>query len=590
MKEKCELCQKYIYTHDYILVCSTDNNTYHAKCLKIDNDTALELQKQPNWSCHLCLRNIFPNFDDSESVDNEKNKCYSCQKIISNTRQRVTHCIFCNNKCHYNCVTKPIFACYHCNKTKLENSLSDEPDDLNLVFNDTLFNPFKDLHSEDGDNEKNRFFDDEIDEHCETVEFASKLLNDCKYYDSEHLPFSKFQGTSFYFNNIDGLQSNFLEFKNQILNTEINFDFYCFNETNLKSGILHDFEIENYNSEFHYGIQGKNKGSGLAIYYRKNLKFNITKSLTMRNEYFECLGGKLKCEIGNVNVLVFYRFNYNKSIDTLFELISDILVKLDDTPTIIMGDFNYNVLKHQEINIINRYVDTFICSGFIPLISKPTHFKGEAATSLDQIWTNIISSTTTSGVINNSASAHYPVFACIPTSAESLIDDTEEGINTIQKHNISLDNIENFDKKLHSIEVDDFKLNYNIERNSCKEQFSSYYSDIKSTYDDCFKEETEIKSKRNFHDKPWISLAIAKSCKIKNKLHRKTIRRRNKHDYHEVKGYYNIYRAKLRDIIRLAQSNYYRKRFVNCKGDIKNVGGLSTKCKKRTVNYHSQNI
>ena len=49
------------------------------------------------------------------------------------------------------------------------------------------------------------------------------------------------------------------------------FDFYCFNETNLKPNGSHDFEIENYQSHFLHSIESKAKGSGLAIYCRKNL-------------------------------------------------------------------------------------------------------------------------------------------------------------------------------------------------------------------------------------------------------------------------------------------------------------------------------
>ena len=119
------------------------------------------------------------------------------------------------------------------------------------------------------------------------------------------------------------------------------------------------------------------------------------------------------------------------------------------------------------------------------------------------------------------------------------------------------------------MKTSDLKANCTIDRNACKEQFTSYYSELKSTYDDCFQEETVIKSKRNFHDKPWISLALAKSSKVKNKLHRRSIRKRGKSGYEKAKYEFNLYRAKLRDLIRTARSNYYHTRFKNCKGDLK---------------------
>ena len=104
--------------------------------------------------------------------------------------------------------------------------------------------------------------------------------------------------------------------------------------------------------------------------------------MTIRNEYFESFGGKLKCEVGYVNVLVLYRFIYNKNIDNLFAHLTALLELINDKPTIIMGDFNFDVLNCDDVTNVQRYIDTFMCTGFIPLIGKPTHFKGSSSTSI----------------------------------------------------------------------------------------------------------------------------------------------------------------------------------------------------------------
>ena len=96
------------------------------------------------------------------------------------------------------------------------------------------------------------------------------------------------------------------------------FDFYCFNETNLKAGVAHDYEMPGYNFEPLYSIDGKSKGSGLAIYYREDYKFIRNKSMTTRNDSLESIGGKLNCNNGlTLNVLIIYRF-VQKSYDTKF--------------------------------------------------------------------------------------------------------------------------------------------------------------------------------------------------------------------------------------------------------------------------------
>ena len=217
-------------------------------------------------------------------------------------------------------------------------------DDLNALFVDRTFNPYNEV-IDDEEMDKNRFFDDEIEDTCETVRIANNVLKNCKYFDIDSLNENLVNGTSLFFNNIDGFQSNFYEFRNQISNLNVSLDFFCFNETNLKSGIMHDYEIDGYKSYHLHSIPGKLKGSGLAIYCRNTLKFKPEKTLTFRNEFFECLGGKLKCDVGYVNIVVIYRYcRTNKQAACVSEL-SSFVQKVSEQPSIILGDFNFDTLK-----------------------------------------------------------------------------------------------------------------------------------------------------------------------------------------------------------------------------------------------------
>ena len=420
---------------------------------------------------------------------------------------------------------------------------------------------------------------------------AAKLLTKCKYYDPAELKSSAFLGTSFFFNNIDGFQSNFVEFQNQLLNCDCNFDFYCFNETNLKNGRLHDFKLKNYESEFLYSIDDKDKGSGLAIYYRNNLKFTENKSFRIRNSYFECMGGKLKCEIGFINILVFYRFHNNSKFEELFEIMTPLLEKISSNPTIVMGDFNFNLLNHTESSATQKYMDMFMCTGFTPLISKPTHFKGTSSTCIDQIWTNLISDNVFSGILEMSTSAHMPVFACIPTTPDAICPVIEASSTSVPIHSINVKNIERFGVKLDELyndqSVRNIIPNFELGAEASETQFNIFYNSLKNLYDECFLETVDLSKKRNFVNKPWITLALAKSCKTKNKLHRAKIRQAGKAGFNEAKVAYEKYRATLRDVLRTARSNYFRKRFDNCKGDLKKSWKVLNELrnKKRSVSF-----
>ena len=255
-REKCELCQKPIYTHNIALVCNLNFKIYHAKCLKISRDAALEIQLLPDWYCPCCIKSILPFFDHSY-VDSESSIpiiiCKFCKKQISNNLHKISKCIMCCNEFHDSCLS-PDAICSMCNpQSSSVGALSNN--------NVPCFNPFPD----DMDNERNAYFDDDIDTYYDTLSIVKSNLENCKYYTPDEIPTNKLNGTSFYFHNIDGFKTNFTEFKNQCLNINQNFDFYCFTESNLKSGVPHDFHIHNYNSEMVYSIDKKSKGSGLAI-------------------------------------------------------------------------------------------------------------------------------------------------------------------------------------------------------------------------------------------------------------------------------------------------------------------------------------
>ena len=577
-REKCGLCIKPIYTHDTVLICDCDGKIYHAKCLKIETDVALEIQKQNDWFCPICIKSILPiNACSSDPLSADKKAvCTSCNKDMNPQKHKTSKCGICSQTGHYNCLysSNALGCCKNCLTiyTSTRVSGSQGAAALNKLFKDFSFNPFNNAD----DNDKNRYFDDEIDEYNETLQYSRNTLNNCRFYDTTNLiSNADFKGTSFLFNNIDGFQSNFVEFLNQIHSVNKTFDFLCFNETNLKEGIKHGFMINGYNAEFLYSIEGKAKGSGLALYYKNNLKFNVSKTLTLRNCYFECLGGTFMTDIGSVNVLVVYRYSSNTKIRESITELQTLLDKVADKPTVILGDFNINTLDYENNSNVQEYINTFICSGFSPLINKPTHFKGGSHTAIDHIWCNcIMSENVSSGILNMSTSAHMPIFACIPTTSDSILNTDDPASNLIKIHNINSKTIEKFEKSISYMNtkfVDSIVLDPCIRKEKCIEQFNSYYNELKTVYNDCFLDKVDITSKRNFIDKPWISVGIAKACETKNKLHVDVIIARKKSDpnFNAIEANYKQYRSKLDKIKKEAKENFLRKRFEKCQGDLK---------------------
>ena len=273
-------------------------------------------------------------------------------------------------------------------------------------------------------------------------------------------------------------------------------------------------------------------------------------------------------------MIVLYRYCSNSKVKESIIELSSLLEKLADQPTVVLGDFNLDTLKCENDAVIQQYIDTFMCSGFSPLINKPTHFKGQASTSIDQIWCNVISENVTSGIISVSTSAHMPIFASIPTTADSMINSDQTNANVIKIHDINTKTIEKFSRVLNAVNdkhFDKYSLNPEMPASDCIDQFDNYYTDIKNAYDECFLSTIDLTSKRNFVDKPWISIGIAKSCEVKNKLHVDLIKARKRGDPNTniIEHTYKSYRTKLTAIKRDAHTKYYKQRFEKCQGDLK---------------------
>ena len=166
-----------------------------------------------------------------------------------------------------------------------------------------------------------------------------------------------------------------------------------------------------------------------------------------------------------------------------------------------------------------------------------------------------------------STSNHLPIFASIPTSAESIVSENDP--KSIRVHNISSKTIDKFSIELTILQT---KYTNSEPSDNCEDDFNQYYNDLLSSYNNCFIENTEMINTRNFINKPWMSVGLAMSSKTKNKLHVDYLKARHRHDpnVNFYKEKYKNYRTRFTSLVREAQVKYYSERFKKCNGDMKN--------------------
>ena len=129
----------------------------------------------------------------------------------------------------------------------------------------------------------------------------------------------------------------------------------------------------------------------------------------------------------------------------------------------ITGDFNLNVLDHDNCKKVQSFLNLLYQNSMIPIINKPTRVTRKSATAIDHIITNCFAeSNFKTAIFKSDISDHFPIGAFFSTTAEQTIN----GVTYIYKRIINNEAIQRFNQKL-------YELNWN-ELKNCGDPSESY--------------------------------------------------------------------------------------------------------------------
>ena len=96
--------------------------------------------------------------------------------------------------------------------------------------------------------------------------------------------------------------------------------------------------------------------------------------------------------------------NSDSVISTFIDELSPIIQTLssENSETILVGDFNIDLLKVNEKSKYGEYLDLFHTNGFYPKITLPTRFSSRSCSLIDQIYCKLsaTTNTATAGIIH----------------------------------------------------------------------------------------------------------------------------------------------------------------------------------------------
>ena len=334
-------------------------------------------------------------------------------------------------------------------------------------------------------------------------------------------------------------------------------DVIVLSESFLDSNSTSTMKINGY-KDFHV-VRGNTKRGGVSVYTRTHLDTDQVDEFSFVDPEIEICTIKLKTKNDSYIISGIYRPNYkydkvkefNKKLSSMLR--NDTFKK---SKTILIGDFNINLLEHNDHRDTSDYLNKIQSLNYIPLISRPTRFpEGEQnarESLLDHIYTNFIHQSI-SGIVHYKITDHLPIFINM-----SIAENTSKTYQ-IQFRYFTEANKQLFKRSLIAVEWERLLIEDDVDRN-----FELFHDKIKEMYNHHFPVKSKNVSVKRMLN-PWITSGLLNSIKQKNQMY-KNFKLGNVNALN-----YNAYRNRLNALIRLTKRNYYMNVFSNYKNHTKKL-------------------
>ena len=361
--------------------------------------------------------------------------------------------------------------------------------------------------------------------------------------------------------NIRSINKNFETFKQFYSSLNFTFSIICFSETWVDDDSINKnslFQLQNYNVL--HQIRNNRKGGGLCIFVHESLCYKLRKDLSINSDAIESLSIEITNKNSkNIIFNVIYR-PPNGDMEACENYCKELFSKNDKSlkNMILAGDFNVNLLDFEHNKKVQSFLNLIFCYSMIPTTNKPTRVTRNTATAIDHIITNCIVGCDDfkTGIIKADLTDHFPIVIALKSHEKNELKPNEQ---YIYKRYYRNNEIEYFKLRLHEINWDDIKR--------CQDPNKAYelfFDTFISIYDTCFpKIKVKLKTKNN--QSPWITKAIIKSSKKKQKLYEKFLKNRTLENERVYKVYNNLFET----IKRKAKKKYYSEKLLKFKGDAK---------------------
>ena len=524
------------------LTCVNCNLNYHSRCFKRSKNK--RESKRLQWFCNNCALPI-------------KVKCNHCKKTIAENNLQ-HRCKNCSAYFHKKCLSE---ICHECLKTDLPFSGIDNTS-LRLM-NEGMESAKEKLKQMPKFKIKTVDIGPHRDINIETDEF---LTNNIKsgYYSPDEFLLSKFstEQLSVFHINISSLQAHIDELKLLLNVLNFHFDIIAISETRLHSTIPErNIDIEGYTFEH---TPTSEQCGGVGMYIKNSLVYEVVDSISKAENG---LCDSLFVEIKNIKksplVGCIYRHHASNIKNFSEKSLSDFLQFIDDKnkSSILMGDFNADLLNIEKHNDTHDYYDMLSSSLFRPVILQPTRVTATTATLIDNIFVNELDVSSIGGNITTTLSDHFVQF-CILDCYNS-------------KHNkptpIYKRSYKNFSDDEFRNELNYIRWNDIFQNKNGAECTTALVNKVDELMDQMAPIRKLTKKEASLEKCPWMTGGLLKSIKTRDMLHKKYTKEKDAEKRSYLHAKYKAFRNKTLTLIRQSKNNYYMSFFETNQTNIKNV-------------------
>jgi len=401
------------------------------------------------------------------------------------------------------------------------------------------------------------------EEDDEDVSSYTVCQTNCSYYEPAEFPRltgEYYGGVSYFHLNCQGIAAHWDNFKSLLCDLHTNrfaFDFIGISETFRTDKI--NLNLPGYYN-FISNTRDKCNRGGVGLYIKDSLQYTIRDDLSVFIPHiFESIFIEVKIKKERNKIVgVIYRPNTAPKADlnifsTTFTDILDIINK-ENKQSVIMGDFNIDLLQYNNHNTTNDFVNNTLSHSFIPLITRPTRLAFTSATLIDHIYTNDVTNKSKSGIIITDVADHFGTFYLT----------TREHTSNKESHKIIRQyNEKNINKFKDLIKLHDFRDVYNTE--DINQSYDSFILFLQTAYESAFPlKKVKLRNKFIKRD-PWMTQGLLHSSINKAKLYKKKLSSPTPANIQHYKNYNSIFNTTRKH----AKKRYFEELFLQNKTNMK---------------------